>query len=57
MRKTNEEKKIESPRFYKQEKLSRTLCRVVNDNYYYVYIELQKKDNGQLVFSARGNYR
>lgn len=61
MRKTNEETKIESPKFYKCEKISRKLCRVLNDkswyHYYYVDIALQKKDNGQIVFTACGNYR
>jgi len=61
MRKTNEEVKIESPSFYKQGKLSRKLCWVRSDkswnHYYYVDISLQKKDNGQIVFSACGNYR
>lgn len=60
MRKTNEEIKIESPSFYKQEKLSRKLCWVRSDkswnHYYYVDIALKKKDNGQIVFTACGRY-
>ena len=62
MRKTNEEEtKIESPSFYKQGKISRSLCWVRSDkgwsHYYRVDIALQKKDNGQIVFTACGQYR